>query len=81
MRESTRYAVSTSGRVILLALQLTFCQCCNLPIIRGQLFTRGLPGNGQARVCYDCRAFDVDEHEVNPNWQKSNRPELDFVEI
>ena len=81
MRESTQYAVSTSGRVIFLALQLMFCQSCQLPIVRGQLFTRGLPGCGQALVCYECRPFVIDEEEVNINWQESNRPELDFVEI
>ena len=81
MNQSTRYARSTERRVVFLALRLIFCQACSLPIVRGQLFTRGLPGNGQARVCYECRPFEVDEEEVNPNWQGNPRPELDFVEI
>jgi len=81
MSESVKYARSTEGRVIFLAFQLTFCHVCKLPIVRGQLFTRGWPGNGRALVCYECRSFEVDEEEVNINWEGNPRPELDFVEI
>lgn len=81
MSASIKYAVSTSGRIIFLALKLVFCEQCTEPILRGQLFTRGLPGAGQANVCYECRPFEVDEREINPNWQDNSRPEVDFVEI
>lgn len=79
MKVSSRYAVSTEGRVIYVALKLIFCQDCKLPIIARQLFTRGLPGQAAAVVCYDCRPFEVDE--VSPNWQGSDRPEVDHIEI
>lgn len=75
MIESSRYAMTVSGRRIYVALVTLQCDGCMTKILRGDLFTRGLPGDASAKVCADCRPFEVEEREVERGWRHATRYE------
>lgn len=81
MRESSRYAVSMAGRVIYVLLWQSQCGECLVTMLKGDLFTRGLPGGASVKVCHACRPFEVDEKSIAVNWQGVTRHDPDYLEI
>jgi len=76
MIESSRYALSVEGRRIYVALEVILCDQCLAEILRGDLFTRGLPGHSTARVCPACRPFEVKEGTVLAQWRHATRHDV-----
>lgn len=73
MIEGSKYAMTVEGRRIYVALETLCCDGCTTTILRGDLFTRGLPGDPTAKVCHECRPFEVEEQEVVATWRHATR--------